>query len=184
MASLTTWYVLASGPSLTPEDIDRVRFERESERATVVATNTTALHVPFADYCFAMDKSWLESYRRHFLNFGWEVVSTKKACQDYGARYVGPLAGNNSGQRAISFAVKSGANEVIVLGMDCKHVEGKAHHFGDHPPNLKNADKTENWITHAESLAESIDGVRLINCSPVSSIRGFEKMTLEQYLGY
>lgn len=179
---MTTWFVLASGPSLTPEDTERVRFEHERGRGTVIAVNSTAFTAPFADYCFAMDNKWLKLYRGKFSRYRWEVISTKKGCEAYGARYVGPLDGKNSGLRAISYAASQGADPIIVLGLDCKHVDGETHHFGDHPSELQNATNSKNWPAHARTLAKAIQGRRVVNCSPYSD--AFENMTLETYLGY
>lgn len=180
---MTAWYVLCSGPSLTPEDIERVRAEKDQGRAVVIATNSTAFHAPFVDYCFAMDNKWLKHFRGKVQKYDFEVISTHKNCPQYGARYVGPLDGKNSGERAIYYAWKEGGDPIIILGWDCGWVGNMAHHFGDHPPELQNAAKTQNWPSHAKTLAQKLKGRRVISCSPHSET-GLECITLEEYLGY
>lgn len=177
-----TWFVLASGPSLTFQDLERVRYEKEQGRAMVVAVNSTAFDAPFADYCFAMDGSWLKYYRGRCRDYGWRVVSCKVGCEVYGAEYTGPLDGSNSGLKAISFAAPKGAGPIIVLGLDCTPIDGETHHHGGHPDKPKDPDFANNWPDHARELEKTIQGRRIINCSPHSD--AFEHMKLEDYLGY
>lgn len=174
------WYVLASGPSLTPEDLERVRWEHQAGRGKVIAVNSTAFCAPWADYCFAMDGSWLKRYRGKCGRYPWEVISSKVGCETYGARHVGPLKGENSGEKAITYAAKHG-EPVVVLGWDCGPVDGMDHHFGEHPPELSKLN-AGNWPEYALDLEASLKGKRIINCSPHSD--AFENMTLEAYLGY
>lgn len=181
-------FVLASGPSLTPEQIERVRTA-EGEK---IAVNSTIFAAPWADVCFAMDHHWWKQYGEQVKPIGCEMWTSSPNSTQFGPRLVkknkpdGPLtdgvAGNNSGTVAAELAYLRGADEIVLLGVDCQLVDGKAHHHADHPSPLKNPVRTEHW---AESWGRFLkhNDVRVINCSPVCNVEGFEYMTLGEYLG-
>jgi hypothetical protein len=94
------------------------------------------------------------------------------------------VTGSHSGHQALNVAILAGAATVLLLGFDGKAVDGRTHWHGGHPEVAPAHD----WASRARAWTESqhairATGVRIINCSPVSSINHFEKMTLEQALG-
>lgn len=189
------WYVLASGPSLTQADIERVRLEHEAGRAVVAAVNTTIFSAPWADICYAWDHKWWSRYHAEVKKLGCRMISAASNTKKYGIEIVGRepncdgmgknggLGGNNSGAQCINYAALH-TNEVVVLGFDCTHVEGKAHHHDDHPKPLSNAPNTHKWRQPAVKLAQDLKkrGIRVTNCSPKTALTCFPVMTLEGYL--
>ena len=49
---------IASGPSLTPEDVQAVKEWRDAGKGKVIVVNTTFRAAPWADAMFAMDAKW------------------------------------------------------------------------------------------------------------------------------
>ena len=187
------WFVLCSGPSLTPEDIELVRLERLADRARVVAVNSTVFSVPFADVCFGWDHTWWKTYGERVK---CRKVSTSVNCATYGVEIVkgGPgafnenwVCGNNSGHRAITYAYTQAAKpvELVLMGFDCQHVDGRAHHHADHPAPMGNAENPHKWARAAVNLADGLRdaGAVVTNCSPLTALDCFPVMTLEKYLG-
>lgn len=196
---MARWFVLCSGPSLTPEDIERVRLEQE-KGATVIAVNSTVFSAPFADICYAWDHKWWAKYHAEVKKLGCRMMSAASNTSKYGTETVGRepkadglgknggLGGNNSGAQAVNLAalmMDPKEDEIVTMGFDCQHVEGKAHHHDDHPKPLSNAPNTHKWRQPAAKLAQDLKkrGIRVTNCSPKTILKCFPVMTLEEYLG-
>ena len=114
----------------------------------------------------------------------------------------------NSGANACSVAVCLGYQKIILLGVDCNYVEFVDGSKKDGPGGLvmeKTPKKNPNywfddyqqkgdeynvpaglsfhmptWNTFAYRAAHA--GVEVINCSPITTLRGFKRMTLENAL--
>lgn len=89
--------------------------------------------------------------------------------------------GGNSGYQAINLAYLMGAKRIILLGFDCKPVDGKDHWFGQHPNGLIQIQPYQLWMNHFPSLAKDLENrdIEVINCSPDSAIQCFKKMSIE-----
>jgi hypothetical protein len=173
---------LASGPSLTPEDVETVRQWRQAgDDRRVIVVNSTFRAAPWADALYAMDRRWWDLHWRdvaaefqgvrysssaHAVN--WGVV--KLSCPAYG----------NSGAAAISVAAHKGATRVILLGYDCQHTGGRAHWHADHPSPLGNAATVDRWPAKFEQLKKSLRGVEVVNASRDTALRMFERVTLDE----
>lgn len=88
----------------------------------------------------------------------------------------------NSGAGAISVAARQGAERIILLGYDCQHTGGMAHHHEDHPQGLPNATTVKNWPSHFRDLAGRIGHVEIINSSRATALQQWPRMALEQAL--
>lgn len=174
-----TTFVLASGPSLTPEDIETVRLTGSK----VIAVNSTIFSAPFADICFGIDVKWWRHYHERVKTLGCRMVSSNGGCKGFGVEIIPIQGGENSGHKAIRLADVEGEKEIVLLGFDCKNAH--MHHHGDHPPPMKKARTAENWIPAFNGLARNMSeaGVRIINCTRDTALDCFERMTLETYLG-
>ena len=91
--------------------------------------------------------------------------------------------GNNSGYGALNLAVCLGANPIFLLGIDCKHQNGKTHWHKGHPAPQKEATVLK-FITFFERAAPVIKhkGFRVINLNPDSGLNCFEKSPPDKYL--
>lgn len=179
--------VLASGPSLTQEDID------QTKGFTTIAVNQTIFAAPHADYCYAYDDKWWEEYGQRAKDTGCECVSCSIKSHIFGVERVpksskkfdGTFAiGSSSGAHAICFAMMLGATKIILLGFDCQHTDGKRHHHEDYPKGFGNADRPERWVKEHEPIAEGAEmlGVRIINCTRQTALKCYEQMPLSEAL--
>lgn len=183
LESLTV-FCIASGPSLTAEQVAAVkelRDSRGSDQVKVIAINTSFRMCPWADVLFAMDKVWWDQYGAEAKKFfsGQMLTYSKQA---RGIEKAAIQHCNNSGAGAICVAVKMNPARIILLGYDCRHVGGKKHWHGDHPKHLGNAGNVNLWPAQFETLAQQFFKQRIINCSPLTALRCFEKMSLESAL--
>lgn len=177
---------LASGPSLTPEDVATVR----ATGWPVVVTNTTFRLAPWADALFAFDASW---WRQHDQEVA-RAFRGRKFTASQNARHFGAesLYGStwfqhagNSGASAIALAVAARAARVILLGFDCcPGPAGEKHWHGDHPQGMSNCSSMSKWPGQFDLIAKRARKARVpvLNCSRRTALRCFDLMTLEDAL--
>lgn len=177
---------IASGPSLTPEDCEKVRA---AGHPTIV-TNTTFKMCPWADVLFGFDSAWWRQYKKEvdevFKGALLTCSLTGQALgvdslyqQDAWIRSYG-----NSGAAAISLAVVGAADRVLLLGYDCQKTGGKSHWHGDHPKSLGNAKSLATWPRKFGQVAafSASKRVPVVNCSRETALKCFPRMSLEQAL--
>lgn len=190
---------IASGPSLTREQVETVRswrFEDEADEAGrqsggersadqaarsgrrgVVVANTSFQIAPWADALFAIDSAW---WRHHLAEVretfaGESFTSSKRPIP--GVTKSSTHSFLNSGAGAIALAHRYGAENIVLLGYDC-HRNGGAHWHGDHPDGLGNAGALPQWPKHFARLARAMSSVSIVNCSPGTALRTFPTMDL------
>lgn len=204
---MTTIVCVASGPSLTAEDVAWCRG-----RARVLAINNNYVMAPWADWLYAGDYQWWRCHLRGshghkswlpllegFAGERWTL--DKKAAEEFGLKHVqdasGPnkpmrlckdagfvYNGANSGFAAINLAYHFGAERIILLGYDMQKTDGLGHWFGDHPPELSSAADFPAFRSFfpllAADLAEA--GVRVVNCSRQTALECFRRSTVQEEL--
>ena len=181
--------VMASGPSLTAEDIETVRQWREAgDNRYVIVTNTTYKSALWADCLAFHDFKWWKKYGHDVVaNFKGERVTISTSVNS-GLVTVMPRPGfdsyGNSGAMAINLAVLAGAKRIIALGLDCQYTNGARHHFGDHPPGLGNARSVKKWPNQFKRLAAHAKGrgAEVLNASRATALECFERVNLEDVL--
>lgn len=171
--------VLASGPSLTADDIERVR----QSGLFVVAVNTTWEEAPFCDLLYAGDANWWkhngDAVKAAELNAErWSctrITSVKHGTQFRQAKLG---HGYNSGANACELLAHLGYSPVIMLGFDCS-VKNGTHHHGNHK---KTANPTEvrcqQWKKHFKNLLQLHPQTDFINCSRETAIDCIERAPL------
>lgn len=185
---------IASGPSLTPDDVEIVR------RAGVptIVTNTTFRAAPWADVLFAFDARWWlfkdPSTGETYATETARVFAGRRLCKtplgpNFGVETVANapwFAGfGNSGVSAIAVAMAARASKVVLLGFDCSFApDGRKHWHGDHPRGLSNGVSISKWPYQFKTIAKaaSRQGVRVINASRRTALDCFERMDLEDAL--
>jgi hypothetical protein len=174
---------IASGPSLTKEDVEFVR-----NRARIIAVNREYEIAPWADVCYAADYAFWKTY----LNLGlrdvfhgelWTV--TALAAREFGINCIAKVpidgyspikntitTGGNSGYQAIHLAAYWGARRIILLGYDMQRTGGKEHHYGRHAGGLRNGRNFRFWIRRMVPLLRDLKamGVEVLNASRVTAI--------------
>lgn len=170
---MTTCVVLATGESLSLEQVEHARSAHAERRCKSVAVSNAYQLAPWADAMVANDMRW---WRQHpdALKF-----AGRRFC---GADYGGterlmpqPMfpVGCNSGLQAMRVALMLDARRIILLGLDMKGT----HYFGKHPASLKNSTPADfqrmlqqfhRWKSQAD----------VINCSPGSALTCFKTASL------
>lgn len=186
---------MASGPSLTVEDIAYVR-----DKAPVIAVNTTYQKVLWADVLYACDAKWwgwhgqqvTESF--HGLKYALEkparhwpgvTVLRKTGVLGLERHPSGVKDGRNSGYQAVNVAyhLVGRGGRILLLGYDLKvGPHGEEHHHADHP-NRSRA-RYEPYVRAFRSIAGPLQeaGVSVINCSRRTALTMFPRLTIQEAL--
>jgi hypothetical protein len=184
-----TVVIFGGGNSLTDEQIRKA----ETLSARYIVINDTYSRVHFADALYACDYKWWD---RHFeqIDFKGELwTQDLRAKREFGLSWVlgrnkSGLGsdcvhfGYNSGYQAINLAYLWGAKRIILLGFDCKDINGQAHWFGQHPQGLNQTQNYAIWISSFSQLAKDLEAqnVEVINCSTDSALECFKKIPIEK----
>jgi hypothetical protein len=202
-----TAVVIASGPSLTRQQVDFVKG-----KCRAIAVNNTGIDTvnsetnelipamaPWADVLYAADAKWWRCYQERALKFAGRKVTIKPTlpwpelyCLEqslehasFDPRPTHLVSGGNSGYQALHLAVHFGAKRILLLGFDMKDgVNRKRHWFGNHPPKLNSRGNYAGWIRAFDKLAKCLPlrNVEVINCTPGSALRCFRRTSLEAAL--
>lgn len=188
--------IIASGPSLSQEQIEILNNNKESIH--VLCINDNFKLVPWAQYMYACDTRWWE------VN-GKEVKETFKGlkygasnnCVNYdGIKIKGQskkgLAldktinyGFNSGHQALNLAFNLGYAEIGLIGYDMKKSDdGKKHWFGDHPGRLNVESKYDLFIDAINVIARDLknQNIKVYNCTLDSALTCFENKKLIDFI--
>lgn len=193
-----TAVVVATGPSASG-----VPLETGKDRAKFIAIKDGWKLCPWADYLYACDHHWWQTYNAVLDFKGRRIaydtrtidkwrgvkflkVEIKKTNEDLLFDKPGVIAwGGNSGFHGLNLACQFGAAKIILVGFDMRVDQGK-HFFGPHPytderPSVSNCEKWRKILDRqANTLSER--GTRVINCSPVSALTAYPKMSFEDAL--
>lgn len=195
--------IIASGPSLTREQVEQVR-----ERCRVIAVNNSGIptecdgvmvpaFAPWADILYAADTKWWMAYKDRALAFAGRKVSIRNTLpykqiyslkqsekSVFDPRPTHLVSGGNSGYQALHLAVHLGVKRVILLGFDMRFNGKRRHWFGSHPPKLNSRPNFPNWIRRFGQLAPILQqkGIEVVNCSPDTALRAFKRAQLETVL--
>lgn len=93
--------------------------------------------------------------------------------------------GGNSGFHAVNLAAQFGAKKILLVGIDFTVAYGR-HWFGSHAyrQNSPSKHNVKRWQKVMDASAQVLAGrgIRVINCSPISTLQAYEKMTFEEAL--
>lgn len=155
------YVVIATGPSLTDEQVNAVRH------IPCVAVSNAYEKAPWAKALVSADRKWWNHYKPEFEGLKFSVASVPDVEQ------VRLVSGSNSGLLGMEVAVKLGATSIILLGFD---MHG-SHYFGKHPQPLRNTEphRFEQFKIQFRDFRK----VPVINCTPGSSLECYPKMSLE-----
>lgn len=127
-----------------------------------------------------MDASWWQAYidevkavfKGRLFSSLPHCFGTDQFANDY----------RNSGAGAIALAAQAGSRKIILLGYDCQKTHGQAHHHGDHPKGLGNADSIDTWPAIFGRVAKDFKATRIVNCSSETALDVFDRGELEAEL--
>lgn len=181
-------YIVGGGPSLRGFDFTRLAGRR------VLAVNEALVNLLSVDAVFSLDNNWarhrcseMSMFRgEKYLavqEFYWPYVDQSATMlqrirrpglsDDPGAVHIC----GTSGYGALNLAYLKRARQIFLLGFD---MAGSGHW---HPePGWGGAIPLEPWAAAFDVAAEQLRtaGVHVVNCSPASTIRAFEKISLEE----
>jgi len=181
---------IASGPSLTREDVEYCRG-----KARVIVINSTYTLAPWADVMYAADeKVW--RWHKGAKDFTGMRYSLTRFSERYGVTVLrrgvdtglslNPRSlntGKNSGYQAINLAVLLGAARILLLGYDMQRgPNGEEHWHKDHPNGSRSP--YELYQSFFPSLVEPLKaaGVEVINCTRRTALTCFPTMALREAL--
>ena len=172
------WVCIATGPSLTAEDIDYCRSQ-----GWKLAT------CPDADLFHALDEGWWQEYGKEAadtLHRGCLVYSgcdhgqriTWDGTEGYSTTPGHVHGGKLSGYQLIQIVGWQDPKAIVMLGYDNQHTGGKAHCHDDYPPHMRNAHKIESTVDTWQALYSQCP-YPLFNCSRETAITAVPRVTLE-----
>jgi hypothetical protein len=190
---------------LSPDVIKKVQMTRWFDRWRVIAVNDAYKVMPWADAMYACDNHWWLNAPRDFSAFGGEKWTSH---EDNDINHAGQIIakfpdvkavagesgsefsldpgliryGWNSGFQAINLALLKGCRHIVLVGFDHRHVEGKAHFFGEHPEGIHRM-SGQSWDPHIRSFGHAAKwlpkDVTIVNATPGSALKCFPMMSLE-----
>jgi hypothetical protein len=192
-----TCVIVASGPSAKD-----VPLELAQGRARFIAVNNSWQLAPWADVLYAGDWAWWANAKGCPEFKGLKLSIDRRACEqpDWGIRKVDCAKhddrlelrrfnrvgwGGNSGFGALNLAVQFGASNIILVGFDMTIRYG-SHWHGDHPAGMNNPrpGNVERWRRAIDAAAAQLApiGIRVFNCSPISTLKACPKVTFQEAL--
>lgn len=175
---MKTMAVIATGPSLTIRDVQRVR---EHNIDAVAVSNAYTL-APWAVALVSHDLHWWNTYKD-----AWNFPGQKFCGSPFdGLKYLLPAAeftnDCNSGLMGMRVARDYfHATRLLLLGFDLHNRNG-AHFFGKHPKPLSNTPMYRFVAQINQFKRWKIKTCEVINCTPGSDLKRFPIMTLEEAL--
>ncbi len=184
-----TVIILGGGPSLLDviDDIQRM-LPLDISRYAIITINEAIYLSLYADLLFFRDVSWFYNNKKIVEMWNGIIVSSTTCrfypskvrivktthCNDFllGGNTI--MYGRSSGHLALSLAINLGAKRCVLLGYDCRIVDGRSH-FHDKPSNAigltYSADFLPAWAGWGEAARRA--GVEVINSTPNSAICEF-----------
>jgi hypothetical protein len=192
--STDTAVIIATGPSLSDEQLETVR----QSGAKSIAVNNAWERAPWCDAAYAGD----------YMFFKVHVAQMKQACKGriwtcdraaaerHQLHYAKPAnspglgtsrvhLNGNSGFQSINLAAIWGAKKIVVIGMDMKPAaDGRLHFFGAHPKPLTQRCLFEEWRHKAGPMAIDAErlGIDIVNCTPGTALQVFRLGDLQREL--
>jgi hypothetical protein len=174
---------IASGPSLTTEDLSLVRAWRDQGGGSVFVANTTFRAALWADLLFAIDSKWWALYEvevaEDFQGEAYSMCDTL-AANRLSMRHFYPYG--NTGAGLVALAAEAGASRIVMLGYDCQHTNGQTHWHGAHPAPLGDAGSVHKWAGSFRVMARAHRKTPIVNASRATALTCFPRENLEQAL--
>lgn len=190
--------VIASGPSLSSQQIDLVFDAHSAGRCHAITVNNAAQRAPWADAHYAGDYMWFKHYlptikplcRGEWWTQDQASADRWKLHRALGANKPGlgterVHLNGNSGAQAVNLAALWGARRIVLLGFDMKPAaDGRLHYFGAHPRPLVQVCLFEEWLHKWQFIAvdATARGIEIVNATPGSALTCVPAVELEEAL--
>jgi hypothetical protein len=188
--------IIASGPSAKKAGVELLQG-----RAKVLAINESWQLAPWADALYGCDGRWWQwrggAPKFKGLKIAYEITGDFKDIhrvfipdRKRDTIVMEPLghigAGGNSGFQALNLAAQFGARRILLVGFDMRIDLGSHWHPPHYPPlsNPHDRDNLPRWRKAIDGASECFSalGIEVINCSDVSMLKSYPKMTIEEAL--
>lgn len=175
---MSTFAILATGPSLTSEIVESVRNLRR-----IAVSNAYSL-APDAEAMAANDRAWWMTHPEALTFKGDRYCHADAKGTIRPQQHVHIVSASNSGLVALHVAICRGATRVLLFGFDM-HSRNGMHYFG---PHLKNPNPTparflifmKQFLEYSKRMKS---GVEVFNCTPGSALKVFPFSTIDEALG-
>ncbi len=183
----STVVCIASGPSLTSDDVSLVR-----DKAKTIVVNSSYQMAPWADCLYAADARWWKSHHGapefHGLKYALEANAAKwpgVTVLKYGGERglssdpTSLKSGRNSGYQAIGLAVHFGASRIVLLGYDMQRgPKGEEHWHANHQEHRRS--DYPNFLRFFDGLVEPLKarGIQIVNCTRRTALTCFDRQPL------
>lgn len=183
--------IVASGPSLRPEDCALIMAAQAEGRCKVIAINNNYLSVPTADALYAADGKWWGEHLSSIRSGGFRGelwTQDHEASTRHSLRWIEGVPGagihrdpnkichgDNSGHQGICLAHRFGARNIILYAFDMQRTGGRKHHHPDHQYPLSNGNPTV-FVWAFTKLAQDLAslGIRCVNASRATALECFD----------
>lgn len=184
---MTTFVLLAPGPSMSQALADRVRAIRDAAHAddtappvrVGVVTSAWPL-APWADFLAANDVRWWRKTPEAHA-FAGRKYSTNRIGGDI-IRLTSPVvtSATNSGVLALEVARQRGASRIVLLGFDMHGT----HYFGPYTNGLVNTPDARRavHVKQYELWRRTFPAVDVVNATPGSALAVFPRVPLDDAL--
>lgn len=167
--------VIATGPSLTQEQIDKVK-----DTCRVIVVNDAYKLAPWAECLVAQDYEWWNHHKDAY-HFAGRKFSTHEIPGVDKLDRNGMISNStNSGLVAIELAKRLGATKIVMLGFDMHGT----HYFGQHPEGLHNTPpgRFTRFMQAMEVWRMMNQSLDVVNCTPGSALKVFRTNELDNEL--
>lgn len=191
---------MASGPTAKTVGVEKLKG-----RMRCIVVNNAFQLCPWADILYACEGEWWVVYAKEVKKFtGIKLMLADPArnipdtgkitipkvknmwVDDFLFEQPGVIgSGGNGGFQAINLAAQFGTKRIALVGFDMR-IAGSSHWHGNHPSPLRNPDdgRCEAWRRVLDEKAPKLlaRGIDVVNCSSLSALTTFPKMTIDQML--
>lgn len=191
-----TVFVIAGGPSVAELDLETIRGRK------VIAVNSSYERAPFAQFIFFGDGRWHEDHKDNLESFAGRLVTVSNMPTDpriLKLKRFKPSGGlgfaesndtlasqRTSLQGAMNLAAHLGAKRIVLLGADmARAANGRSHHHKPHRWTNRPGNVTwDEQLPHLKWIVTPLArrGIEVVNCSLVSRITWWPKMSLSEFL--
>lgn len=190
--------LLATGPSLTREDIEYLRPLHARGDIVVFGLNDTYKWCDFLDVFYFCDPRWLDC-NRDALDYKHGEIWTQDASvhakhQGKVKRCMGSSGhglshtpnkihfGGNSGFQLLNLALHFGIEKFYLLGYNMDVPQGKKQHmFGPHPHGLNQSNNYKGFVSGFTAI-NAVDRAKVTNCTVPTALNCFVKQSLQEAL--
>ena len=170
---MTTFVVIATGQSLTAEQVDLVHREVLAGRCQAIAVSNAYQLAPWAAALVSNDRNWWNNHPKALRFAGRKFSSGRVAGVETLPFDVNFGSGVNSGLQGMRIARDVfKASRLLLLGFDMHGT----HYFGRHPAPLQNTSSSR-FAAHIAQFRKWV-GSEVVNCTPKSALKQFRMSTI------